>query len=129
MFYKFKENWELENSSNVNIDWSFLEYDFSDDQIDKINKWFLFIDWEFIESEKSIFQEKQAIIDEIKTLAKEWEDMRSKYLSTELLPESEAKTEKLRILHERWQEVMTKYLTKETEAIAKYWVEILQEIL
>ena len=105
-------------------------------------KTFCIIDWKEIEVTEqnknsfvwvSFYQreltEKEEYIEILKDLWKQGEDMRSKYLSTELLPESETKTEKLRILHERWQEVMTKYLTKETEAIAKYWVEILQEIL
>lgn len=129
MFYKFDETWKLLNSSNVNIDGSYIYIDFTDDDIVKINKWYLFVDWEFVESDESILFEKTENIKKAKDLAKQGEELRSKYLSAELLPESEVKTEKLKILHDRWQEVITQYLKIEAELIEKYWVEILQDLL
>lgn len=48
MFYKFNDLWELENSSNVNIDWSYIDIEFSDDEIALINKKYDYINLEFV---------------------------------------------------------------------------------
>lgn len=45
MFYKFSELWELESSSNVNIDWTFVEIEFSESDIELINKKYDYVDW------------------------------------------------------------------------------------
>lgn len=54
MFYEFNENWKIISSSNIKINENCIEIEFSEDQISKLNKWYLFIDWEFIESDESI---------------------------------------------------------------------------
>lgn len=81
-----------------------------------------------IEIEKNEI-EKIQIIDDIKDLWKQGQELRSKYLSAELLPESEIKTETLRILKEKWDLVMSEYVEKQKTLVDKYWAEILQEIL
>lgn len=115
---------------------------FSDEQITEENMEFdELIEWDFDTQKQYIFEnwevkeniieldEKQEKIRVLLEKAKEWEELRTKYLSTELLPESEARTEKLRILHEKGQDVMTQYLQLENELVEKYWIEILQDIL
>lgn len=129
MFYKFSKDGLLEGSSNVKIDDNYLELEFSTEEIKKLNKGYLYLKWEFLESDLSIFNEKQIVINILKELSKKWEELRSKYLSAELLPDSELKTEKLRILKENGDLIMWEYLQKEADAITKYGIEILQEIL
>ena len=50
-------------------------------------------------------------------------------MSVELLPDSEAKIEKLRILKENWEKIIQEYLLKEQEAIEKYGMEILKDLI
>lgn len=99
------------------IEWSF-----------DIRKNYNLVDGKIIEN-LPILNEKQTIIDEIKELWKQGEELRSKYLSAELLPESELKTETLRVLKEKWDLVMTQYIEKQNILIEKYGIEILQEII
>lgn len=128
-----KDDWSIEKICIKDpIDW--VDYD----KAIKIpnpydyNKDYYF-DWEnIIESWKPWKEprdEKQTMIDEIKDLWKQGEELRSKYLSAELLPESEIKTETLRILKEKWDLIMSQYVEKQKILVEKYGVEILQEIL
>lgn len=87
-----------------------------------------FVNWEVVEA-SIIIDEKQIMINEVISLWKQGEELRSKYLSAELLPDSELKTETLRILKEKWDLVMTQYIEKQSILIEKYGIEILQEII
>ena len=103
----------------------------SEEHFYKLQAWYSYNikTWEFEETQESIEFEKQEKIKVLLEKAKEWDELRTKYLSAEILPDSELKTEKLRVLHEKWQEVMTQYLQLETELVEKYGMEILEEIL
>lgn len=116
---------------------SWMDYNLKN--IDSNKKCFVeFYEWE----NWSIIQEKLKKVDlsdaeiekniqiiEIKDLWKQGEELRSKYLSAEILPDSELKTETLRILKEKWDLVMTQYIEKQNILIEKYGIEILQEII
>jgi hypothetical protein len=101
---------------------------------DKIIEWsfdtqkkYIFIDDKIIDT--SQIDKKSELIEKARDLAKQWEDLRIKYLSVDLLPDSESKTEKLQILHERGQSVLWEYLQLEWEMIAEYGMEILQDLV
>lgn len=101
----------------------FIDYPFSID-----NYFFEILNWKIIwKIEKN--NEKNLLINQFKDLWKQWEELRSKYLSAELLPDSNLKKETMKILKEKWDIIMTQYIEKQNILIEKYGVEILQEIL
>lgn len=117
---------EIPNKNHIDFDEAILIENFNSD------KKYIFDGEKIIENLeywKESKTEKQTMIDEIKDLWKQGEELRTKYLSAELLPDSELKTETLRILKEKWDLVMTQYIEKQNILIEKYGIEILQEIL
>ena len=131
MFYEFNENWRVINSSNVKINWNYIEKDFTDEEVAKLNSWYSYNieTWEFEESIESKEIEKQLAIQEFKELEKTATNKRAEYLTAELLPDWEFKTIKLTKLFNEWEEIKTQYENKMQELIDKYWKSILNEII
>lgn len=121
----------LHNKINYNQEGEEIEIDdnfFNNYPFNIDNYFFEIINWK-INWKIDKNNEKNLLIKQFKDLLKQSEELRSKYLSSELLPDSELKTETLRILKEKWDIVMDQYIKKQNILIEKYGIEILQEIL
>jgi len=73
MFYEFNENWRVINSSNVKMNWNYIEKDFTDEEVSKLNSWYSYNieTWEFEETEESKAFEKQNLENEKTQIEKE----------------------------------------------------------
>lgn len=76
MFYEFNENWRVINSSNVKINWNYIEKDFTQEKNNKLTAWYSYnIETEeFEKTPESIEFEKQQLAAIKNSLLKEiWE--------------------------------------------------------
>lgn len=129
MFYIFNDDWSIRNSSTTYIKekwYKTIEENFSMEDQEKINKWYLYIDWKLVQSQESL---KRELINEYKEIKKEAVEKRSKYLTAELLPEWEFKTMNLEKLEKDRIEIEDKFNRKIQELIELYWKEILNELI
>ena len=70
MFYLIKE-WKIYGSSELPLkqDWyECIEKDFTQEELEKIKNWYLYIDWEFIESDESKVNESMKIQNKMREL-------------------------------------------------------------
>lgn len=73
MFYKIENN-RVINSSNINLDWTYIELDLSEEEIDLLNKWYDYIDWQVVKWDNAIQFELNEIENKKTSLLKEiWE--------------------------------------------------------
>jgi anaerobic ribonucleoside-triphosphate reductase len=82
--------------------------------------------YEFIQRELT---EKEADIEEFKTLEKQATEKRAEYLTAEMLPEWEFKNLKLKKLIDDGDDIKQQYEAVMQVLIEKYWQSILQELL
>lgn len=124
----------FKNSYSVWVDYSNREdcievIDATQEEIEKLNSWYLYIDWEFIETPEVLENLKKIKIQEYKELEKQATDKRAEYLTAELLPEWSFRDLKLAKLEKEWDEIKANYEAMITELIEKYWGEILNELI
>lgn len=73
MFYKIENN-KVINSSNINLDWAYIELNLSKEEIDLLNKWYDYIDWQIVKWNDAIQFELNEIENKKTSLLKEiWE--------------------------------------------------------
>lgn len=73
MFYKIENN-RVINSSNINLDWTYIELDISEEEVDLLNKWYDYIDWQVVKWDNAIQFELNEIENKKTSLLKEiWE--------------------------------------------------------
>ena len=131
MYYLIKD-WKLWDGSENNIftEWyETIEKDFSQEELKKLNSWYLYIDWEIIEwqevkefEKQKLFTEYKSNLDEIKELNAEIKEVEA---TAEYFPEvAEKRIDKLTkdrtdLRNRNWQIIAV--------AIEKFWEEIVNE--
>lgn len=130
MFHLLKNNKIVSSCSSVfTWDWEVIEKTFSDEENEKIRKWYDFINWEFVESEESKNFIKNEKIQIFKQIKKEAVSARSEYLTAELLPDWVFKTMSLAKLEEDRINIEAKYNECMTSLVFDYGETILSELL
>jgi hypothetical protein len=130
--YHIIENWKLTNSSEVYLEnetWETIQKDFSQEEIEKLNSWYLYIDWEMVEwpevkefEKQKLFSEYKSNLDEIFNLNAEIQEVEA---TAEYFPEvAEKRIDKLtkdrtELRTRNWQIIGI--------AIEKFWEEIVNE--
>jgi hypothetical protein len=131
MYYLIKD-WKISWSSEFSLssEWyETIQKDFSQEELEKLNSWYLYIDWEIVEWPEVKEFEKQKDIDLFKSIEKQATEKRSQYLTAQLLPEWEYKDLKLEKLDEESEELKLLHSSKLEELKTKYGEEILNELI
>lgn len=110
--------WNNWDGSDDYIEWKTDKY--NQPTQEQLNIW-----WQQILSER----EKSKKISEYQELEKQAVELRWKYLTAEMMPDSILKTKKLEDLTNKWNDITIQYEAKLQELISEYWEWIIDELV
>jgi hypothetical protein len=131
MYYLIKD-WKISWSSELSLsaEWyKTIQKDFSQEELEKLNSWYLYIDWEIVEWPEVKEFEKKKDIAEFDSISKRAIEKRSEYLTAELLPEWVFKNMKLDKLEKERVWLEKEYNDIMKILVSKYGEEILEELV
>ena len=135
MFYIFKE-WKLMWSSinHVSQEWcETIEYEFTQEEINKLERWYIFKDWELQETDESLANDKIDAIQDYKTKQLEIQEIKWELQDiNETISEKSEAWQKLlwmrkKVLEDRLVEVRANSEEIALSWVERFWVGIISE--